>query len=191
MYKSIILLYLLLLNCHGYDLNRNDVIETIKFLKLNSFPSIVQDDKYIETEKNKPKLSFSLTQNQRIQGLYLGNENKIYLYNIIDLDKRKKECEEIEKFLKKGYLVHELTHYKQKKGNAFYKEITYKDSDKEAEAIKNQLTFWKENKNKIEKEFILCKNQSSQEWFLNYLKEAKEINKAFEYAYLEELKNQN
>lgn len=165
--KKILLLSFLLTNLYSENLTSEDIQIAMKFVGLNKLPKIIQQPKYIEDETNKITSVFSRT-NFIIKGIY--TDSKVYIYDLnLDLN-NSIECHKVEQFIKTGYLVHELTHYKQDIDKEIFKEQNeYFISHKERGAFENQILFYTENHENKNKEFLSCYKMSSQEWFLKYL----------------------
>jgi hypothetical protein len=172
------------------DLSQKDITEISTFLNINQLPTIIQEPKYRETPETKLNLKFSIS-NSVIQGLYIKNKDteKIYLFDISDkkIDLKNKSCLNVETFIKKGYLTHELTHYKQTLNKEVFEETDdYRTSEIEYEAFNNQLDYWYSNLNKENDNFQKCLKISSNTWFKEYVNSNLKEQEVFEiYKFIE------
>lgn len=187
--KKILLLLFLLTNLYSENISSEDINIAMKFIGLDRIPEIIQQPKYIEDETNKITAVFSKN-NFIIKGIYL--KDKIFMYDLnLKLD-HTPECSKIEQFIKTGYLVHELTHYKQDVDNEVFKDQKeYFISHKERGAFENQILFYIENHEDKNEEFLSCYKMSSKKWFLSYLNVNKDTHTIFneyssQYKILEE-----
>jgi hypothetical protein len=173
------------LNLYSIDLNIEDVEECKHFIDFPKTPKIIQEKEYIEKEDNKItyKHSFNVSQ---IQGIYYNHE--IHLYEVsntlIPLNLQyKTSCLKIEKFLKKGFLIHELTHFKQEETKPFDNTIDkYENSKNEEEAFYNQIMYFKYNGRRMESEFSSCfeiPTYTYKEWFTSFIVSNKDTHEIF------------
>lgn len=162
------------------NLHEQEFLFAQEYIGITSYPEVVQEEEYKEGLFNKIDYKFSINK-PSIQGIY--SDKTIYVYDLknLKLDFNKPECVAVERFIKTGYLIHEMVHYKQDINNeTFEKTKEYINSEKEFDAFNKQLSFWKEFLSAEDENFKKCLNQSSEVWFQEYCKRNQKTNKAFD-----------
>lgn len=186
--KKVFILLLIITSAYSSKLSNQDILDAANFLKLNSIPKIIQSSSYEELNGIKTN-SPALNDKFAIQGTYIFKEKTLYLFDIKNIDLSKPACINTEKFMKTGFMVHELTHYKQDL-EQIHKEdhnTSYEVSEREYEAFDQQLKYWGENLDLYNPFIKQCLGISSFTWYKNYLSNSKDVNKIFQEKRLKEI----